>query len=141
MSSFSPHPPAPAEPRPAGAVSFPYPAAAAHSAHKLWPGGRAAATAAPEKWVCSGPPQCLEPPGSSWPCCSAEASGAARRSASSSGSSSSGSSSSGGSHRRISKEVQSRHGLHMTPFAGAPGPSRVPSSHSCRRGTAFLLCP
>ena len=84
-----------------------------------------------------GLPQCPEPSGCSWSCCSAEASGAARRSARSGSSSSS---SIGGSHPRISKEVQSRHGLQVTRSAGARGPSLVPSSYTCWRGTAFLLC-
>ena len=81
-----------------------------------------------------GLPQCPEPSGCSWSCCSAEASGAARRSARS------GSSSIGGCHPRISKEVQSRHGLQVTGSAGARGPSLVPSSYAYWRGTAFLLC-
>lgn len=82
-----------------------------------------------------GLPQCPEPSGCSWPCCSAEASGAARR-----GARSLSSSSTGGSRPRISKEVQSRHRLPGTRSAGARGPSPLPSARACCRGTAFLLC-
>lgn len=66
-------------------------------------GGRtrsAAPPQAPEKWSRPGPPQCLEPPGSYWSCCSAGASGAAGHSDLGSG-----------RFRRISKEVQERNGL------------------------------
>lgn len=41
MSSFSPHPPSAAKPKPRGPVSSSNPAAAAHSAHKPGPGARA----------------------------------------------------------------------------------------------------
>lgn len=82
----------------------------------------------PEKWIRSGPALCQGPRGSFWSCCSAVASGAARSTGCSS------------CHRRISKEVQSRHGRWIATLS-ARGCSPVPSSDSRWRGTAFSLCP